>query len=172
MGRWGGGDFPFKYDQLFIFHISGFFFFWRRPLVKNLFSIIHNYQLATWVGKYLIVLFTLLSSSLSSRIIVVIHYYELYYWNRVNRYRGLTSSATVMQGWKPSEATIYIDSVPVTYILIYDWCCSDDGMVFSALIFLYYCTSFSKMMGSSAYFEVYTVRNVQIWQFLKGFYIY
>ena len=33
--------------------------------------------------------------------------------NRVNRYRGLTSSATVMSGLKPFEDTIYIDSVPV-----------------------------------------------------------
>ena len=33
--------------------------------------------------------------------------------NRVNRYRGLTSSATVMKGLKPFEDKIYIDSVPV-----------------------------------------------------------
>ena len=29
--------------------------------------------------------------------------------------------------------------------------------------------SFPKMIGSSAYFEVYTVRNAQIWLFSKGF---
>ena len=29
--------------------------------------------------------------------------------------------------------------------------------------------SFPKIMGSSAYFEVYKVRNVQIWRFSKGF---
>ena len=29
--------------------------------------------------------------------------------------------------------------------------------------------SFPKIMGSSAYFEVYAVRNVQIWRFSKGF---
>ena len=33
--------------------------------------------------------------------------------NRVNRYRGLTSSATVIKGLKPFEDTIYIDSAPV-----------------------------------------------------------
>ena len=29
--------------------------------------------------------------------------------------------------------------------------------------------SFPKIMGSSAYFEVFTVRNVQIWRYSKGF---
>ena len=38
---------------------------------------------------------------------------ELSLNNRVNRYRGLTSSATVMLGFKPFEDTIYIaNSVP------------------------------------------------------------
>ena len=35
------------------------------------------------------------------------------FFNRVNRYRGLRSSATVMSELKPFEDTIYIDSVPV-----------------------------------------------------------
>ena len=38
---------------------------------------------------------------------------ELSLNNRVNRYRGLTSSATVMLGLKPFEDTIYINSAPV-----------------------------------------------------------
>ena len=41
------------------------------------------------------------------------HEVNLHIINRVDRYRGLTSSATVMLGLKPFEETIYIDSVPV-----------------------------------------------------------
>ena len=46
--------------------------------------------------------------------------------NRVNRYRGLTSSATVMQVLKPFQDTIYIDSVPVI-----EYKSGRDGFLFS-----------------------------------------
>ena len=42
----------------------------------------------------------------------------MYVYNRVNRYRGLTSSAIVMKGLKPFEDTIYIDNVPVIRVQI------------------------------------------------------
>ena len=48
--------------------------------------------------------------------------------NRVNKYRGLTSSATVMLGLKPFEDTIYIDSVPVM-----DYKSGTDGFLYSRL---------------------------------------